>query len=135
MLIGSLQWAVSLGRLDIATAVMTLSSFRAAPRVGHLERAKRVCGYLLKMRDASIRFRIGMPDFSGLPIPHYDWSNSVYTGAIEMTPEDAPTPLGIPVITIHYVDANLYHDMLTGRSVTGILHLINQTPIDFYSKN
>ena len=26
-LIGSLQWAVALGRLDIATAVMTLSSF------------------------------------------------------------------------------------------------------------
>ena len=34
----------------------------------------------------------------------------------------------------HYVDANLYHDMLTGRLVTGILHLINQTPIDWFSK-
>ena len=33
-----------------------------------------------------------------------------------------------------YVDANLYHDWTTGRSVTGILHLINQTPIDWYSK-
>jgi hypothetical protein len=30
-LIGSLQWAVSLGRIDITTAVMTLSSFRAVP--------------------------------------------------------------------------------------------------------
>ena len=35
-LIGSLQWCVSLGRLDVATAVMTLSSFRVAPRIGHL---------------------------------------------------------------------------------------------------
>jgi hypothetical protein len=26
------------------------------------------------------------------------------------------------------------HDMVTGRSVTGIIHLLNQTPIDFYSK-
>jgi len=34
----------------------------------------------------------------------------------------------------HYVDANLYHDMITGRSVTGILHLVNKTPIDWYSK-
>jgi hypothetical protein len=33
-----------------------------------------------------------------------------------------------------YVDANLYHNVLTGRSVTGILHLINGTPIDWYSK-
>jgi len=30
-LIGTLQWAVSLARFDIASAVMTLSSFRAAP--------------------------------------------------------------------------------------------------------
>jgi hypothetical protein len=33
-----MQWAVSIGRLDIATAVMSLSSFRAMPRRGHLER-------------------------------------------------------------------------------------------------
>ena len=39
-LIGSLQWCVSLGRLDVATAVMTLSSFRVAPRIGHLVRSR-----------------------------------------------------------------------------------------------
>ncbi len=38
------------------------------------------------------------------------------------------------MISTPYVNANLYHDMLTGRSVTGILHLLNQTPIDWYSK-
>jgi hypothetical protein len=26
------------------------------------------------------------------------------------------------------------HDVTTGRSVTGILHLANETPIDWYSK-
>ena len=31
-LIGSLQWAISLGRFDIATAVMSMSSFRVLPR-------------------------------------------------------------------------------------------------------
>jgi hypothetical protein len=35
-LIGSAQWAVQLGRLDITTAVITMSSFRAEPRQGHL---------------------------------------------------------------------------------------------------
>jgi hypothetical protein len=39
---GSAQWAISLGRLGIQTAIMTLSSFRSAPCVGHLERAKRM---------------------------------------------------------------------------------------------
>ena len=31
-LIGCLQWAISLGRFDIAVSVMSMSSFRAAPR-------------------------------------------------------------------------------------------------------
>ena len=32
------------------------------------------------------------------------------------------------------MDANLYHDLITGCSDTGILHLINQTPIDWFTK-
>ena len=39
-LIGTLQWPISIGRMDIATAVMTMSSFRASPRKGHMDRAK-----------------------------------------------------------------------------------------------
>jgi hypothetical protein len=38
------------------------------------------------------------------------------------------------VIFTHYVDANLYHNVLTGRSVTWVLHVLNGTPIDWYSK-
>jgi len=37
LLIGVLQWSVSLRRIDITTAVMTMSGFRATPRKGHLE--------------------------------------------------------------------------------------------------
>ena len=33
-----------------------------------------------------------------------------------------------------FVDANLYHDLVNGRSDTGILHLFNKTVIDWYSK-
>ena len=55
-LIGSLQWAITLGRFDIATAVMTMSSFRAAPQRGHLLRLKRICGYLAKMKHRTIKF-------------------------------------------------------------------------------
>ena len=32
-LIGALQWMVTIGRFDIMTAVVTLSAFRAAPRI------------------------------------------------------------------------------------------------------
>ncbi len=56
-IIGSLQWAISIGRLDISVAVMTLSSFREFLRKGHMDRAKRVIGYLARFKDGSIRFR------------------------------------------------------------------------------
>ena len=42
--------------------------------------------------------------------------------------------MGKEVILTAYVDANLYHDLTTGRAVTGVLHLVNQTPIDWYTK-
>ena len=33
-----------------------------------------------------------------------------------------------------YVDANLEHDLITGRSVTAVLHLLNQTPVEWFTK-
>ena len=41
----------------------------------------------------------------------------------------------MPLLMTTYVDANLCHDsMTTGKSVTGVLHFYNQTPIDFYTR-
>jgi hypothetical protein len=133
-LIGALQWTVTLGRFDITTAVMTMSSFRAAPRKGHMERVKRICGYLHKFKDATIRIRTGEPDFSDLPDQDFDWFNSVYGDFTEDVPEDIPKPLGKFVTLSHYHDANLFHCLLTGKSVSGILHFMNQTPIEWFSK-
>lgn len=133
-LIGALQWVITIGRFDIMTAVMTLSSFRAAPRRGHLDRAKRIYGYLSCMRNAAICIRTKEPDFSAIPDPDHDWKYSVYGDTKEEIPHDAPKPLGKFVTTVHYVDANLMHCTLTGKSVTGILHFLNGTPIEWYSK-
>ena len=133
-LIGQLQWLISLGCFDIAVHVMSLSRFRAQPRKGHLDRAKRIVGYLLFLPDGAIRFRIGEPDFSSLKDQEYDWTRTVYSGACEQIPHDIPKPLGKHVQTTHYVDANLHHDLATGKAVTAALHFLNQTPIDAYTK-
>ena len=133
-LIGGLQWVVQIGRFDVATAVMTMSRFRAAPRQGHMERVKRIHGYLSKMRNGVIRIRTEEPDFSDIPEKVYDWTHTCYGGATEEIPTDAPRPLGLRVLLSHCFDANLYHDLISGRSVTGILHMANKTPIDWYSK-
>ena len=41
-LIGSLQWAITLGRFNISISVMVMSCFRIAPRQGHMESLKRI---------------------------------------------------------------------------------------------
>ena len=133
-LVGQLQWLISPGHFDIAVHVMSLSRFRAQPRKGHLDRAKRIVGYLLFLPDGAIRFRTGEPDFSSLNDQEYDWTRSVYSGACEQIPHDIPKPLGEHGQTTHDVDANLHHDHATGKAVTAVLHFLNQTPIDAYSK-
>ena len=45
-----------------------------------------------------------------------------------------PPPRGKPVKTGHWVDANLMSCLVTGRSTTGILHFINQTPVGWFCK-
>ena len=89
-----MQWAVSIGKIDITTAVMTLSGFRAAPRVGHLDRAKRAYGYLSKTRYSKIKFDVDQPDYSNLEEPTYEWrSTSVYENISEEIPDNLPIPL------------------------------------------
>ena len=88
------------------------------------------CSY----HDGAIRFRTGEPDFSSLKDQEYDWTRTVYSGACEQIPHDIPKPLGKHVQTTHYVDANLHHDLATGKAVTAALHFLNQTPIDAYTK-
>ena len=55
-LLGMLQWAVTLGRIDIMCAVMTMGGFRCEPRIGHLERLKRIFGFLRNYKNCSIKF-------------------------------------------------------------------------------
>ena len=133
-MVGSLQWVIAIGRFDVQTAVMTLSSFRVQPREGHLNRAKRIYGYISKFRHFKIRFRVGIPDFVLTEGNSTDWSNTVYGEHSEDLPSDAPKPLGKVVVLSHFYDANLMHDILSGKAVTGILHFANKTPIMWFSK-
>ena len=62
------------------------------------------------------------------------WMQFVYGDVFKVVADKIPMPCGNPVLTTTYKDANLFHDFVTGRAVTGILHLLNQTPIDWFSK-
>ena len=64
-MIGCLQWAISLGRFDIMTAVMTMSRFRAAPGSTRILRSFPRRQYelepiVLASMDYPIRITIGV---------------------------------------------------------------------------
>ena len=106
---------------------MTMSRFRAAPRRGHLERLKRMYGYLKKFSQLHFVFEL-------MNLTSLIYQNRTLIGVIPYTvmsqsyyPRMRQNLLAKAVTTVTYTDANLYHDMLTGRSVTGVLHLCNQT--------
>jgi hypothetical protein len=68
-MIGALQWEVTLGRLDILEAIMMKSGFHVMPRQGHLNRLKRIYGYLKRHPDRAIRFRTGIPNHEAIKMP------------------------------------------------------------------
>ena len=77
-MIGRLQWAITLGRYDILAQVMTMYRFRLAPKIGHLERMKRLNGYLVKTKHFAMRYRTREPDYSHLSKQEYEWTRTVY---------------------------------------------------------
>ena len=117
--VGQLIWLSGLGRFDIAVHIMTMSRFRQQPRIGHLERLKKIIGYLTNFPHGSLRVRLRKPDYSNQPHRENDWQRTVYAGAKEEVPHDIPEPKGKHVTTTTYVDANLHHDQVTGRATDG----------------
>ena len=133
-MIGQLQWAITLGRYDILVHVMSLSRFRLAPKIEHLERLKRLYGHLVKTKHFAIRYRTKEPDDSHLPKQEYEWTRTVYGNVKEEIPKDIPKPLGKMIMTTTFLDTNLLHIIVTGKSVTAVLHFVKTTPTDWFSK-
>jgi hypothetical protein len=132
-LIGILRWACELGRVDIATEVSLLSSHLALPRVGHLQQAYHIFGYLKQKPKKTLAFDPHHPDIDESRFVKCDW-HDFYRGAKEPIPGDAPEPRGNVVSTHCFVDADHAANLLTRRSQTGILLFLNRAPIIWYSK-
>ena len=133
MLLGCAQWAITLGRYDIQYATNTLARFSACPRLGHMKRAIRIFGYLKHHQKHRIVFDNDPPNLDGLKFLEHDWTTT-YPGAADDIPEDIPRLLILEAEITMYVDASHGCDLVTRRSVTGILLCVNRTPIKWYSK-
>ena len=134
-MMGLLQWLTSMGRWDIMTSVMSMSSCRAQPRKGHSEVAKCLCACVHKTKHCTLKSRIDQPDMSMFHrASEVSWDKSACGAGAEEIPNNAPESLGESVTLVHHFDANLMHNVTSGKAVTGCLHLANKTPIVWHSK-
>jgi Reverse transcriptase (RNA-dependent DNA polymerase) len=134
-LIGSGNWLITLGRFDIQFAISTLSQYSMAPRVGHMLALHRVFGYLARYPSGMIPIDVSEPPIRAQAIvtKGQNWIE-FYPDAEEDIPPDMLVPIGNEAKITVYVDADHARDQVTRRSVTGIVLLLNNTPLVWISK-
>ena len=81
-----------------------MSRFRLAPKIGHLERLKRLYGYLVKAKHFTITYRTKEPDYSHLPKQEYEWTRTVHGNVKEEISKDIHRPLGKRVTTTIFLN-------------------------------
>lgn len=135
-LIGMAQWAVTIGRLDIAFAVSSLSRFSTCPRQGHLELALSLFGYLKRFPTRRIvidsRPLILDPELRQSSY-HHDFLDD-YPDAREDIDPELPDAIGEELETSVFFDADHAHDHSTRRSISGIIVMVGCTPVTVISK-
>jgi len=138
MLVGMAQWAVTIGRMDIAFAVSSLSRFSAAPRATHLDLAFHLFGYLKKFPTRQLRIHSGpMSIHTAKQAEQGDFKADFlkeYPDAREDRDPTEPRAFGKPLQTSIFFDANLAHDQKTRHSITGILVYVGSTLVSWTSK-
>jgi hypothetical protein len=134
-LIGSANWIIILRCFDISYVVTMLARYSCTPQEGHDRALWRVFGYLKFKKKGRILIDVEDPPVRGEVklTTGQNWSE-VYPDAVEDLPKDMPEPKGQKVTITVYVDTDHACDQLTRRSVTGVLLLINNTPLQWVSK-
>jgi len=135
-IIGLGQWLILTGRIDIAYAISSLSRFASAPREGHLTLARKVLGYLKKYKKKGILIDPQPPTIkkNGPTEVKYEEFTHQYKYYKEELDPGFPEP-AVPELDINiFSDSDHAHDLVTGRSITGLLAFVGSTPVYWKSK-
>ena len=133
-MVGSLNWAISIGRFDIQYATTTMARYSHAPRQGHLKAVIRILGYLKRFNKGKLVIDPTIPNHEAFPYDDMNTWQDLYPDAEEERPPDAPEPKGPKVRITVWVDADHARDKVTCRSVTGIVIMANHTVVRTYTK-
>jgi hypothetical protein len=133
-MIGCCIWIIVLGRFDIAYATSALSGFNMLSREGHHKAVKRILSYLKTFPKGRVIIDTSYPGHSMYPVQdHSNWVE-FYPDASEEIPKDLPPKKGPRLRMTVYIDADHAHDLVTRRSITGILATLINRPIRWIFK-
>ena len=118
-IVGSLRWAIEIGRVDILLETSLMSSYLAMPREGHLEQVLHIVGYLKQRKKMKLMFDSSVPSVDEKWFKNYEWFD-FYRDAKEAIPPNMPEARGIPVTISTFVDANLAGNVKDRRSQSGV---------------
>jgi len=134
MLVGSLNWVVTLGRIDVMFAAVTMARDNQSPREGHMKVMFRIFGYLKNHAKASLKMNFSYPEERVEGIEKANWKHLYPAGAHEKLPHNPPEPKGKPIRVWGEFDIDNAYDLEARRSVSGILIYINNSVVKWYSK-
>jgi hypothetical protein len=120
-IIGCCIWIIVLGRFDIAYVTSAMSRFNLLPGEGYLKSLRESCPISRHFQrgELSLTLHILTILCTLLKIIQIGW-NSTQMLVNRFSPEKRPR-----VRMTVYVDADHAHDLVTRRSITGILVLLN----------
>jgi hypothetical protein len=104
------------------------------PREGHHKAVKRILSYPKTFPKGRVIIDTSYPDYSMYPVEYHSNWMEFYPDAGEEIPKDLPPEKGPRVRMTVYVDVDHAYDLVTRRSITGILVMLNNTPIRWVSK-
>ena len=104
-MIGSLRWAVELGRVEILLEVAFMPKHLALPREVHLEQVLNIMRYLKTNKKMRLLFDCGYLTVDERWFKNYDWFD-FYGDAKEAIPPNMPEARVHGVIVTCFVDAN-----------------------------
>jgi hypothetical protein len=104
------------------------------PSEANIKAVKRILSYLKTFPKGRVITDTSYPDHSIYPVEENSNWMEFYPDASEEIPTDLPPEKGPRVRMTVYVDADHAHDLVTRRSIAGVLVMINNTPIRWISK-
>ena len=133
MVVGTVNWLVTLGRDGIHYALCTLARHMRIHREGYMHAMKHLFGYILQNCKSSIDYNISELNFSMHKIEAYHWF-LFFRNVKKKDPYEMLESKGKSVVKSGFFDILHNSCLVTQSSTTYVYLLVNNTIVKWYTK-